>query len=98
MPRILTILLVLPTVAQAQTETLVRDPVAQNRCAGAQSRFGCANAANIAAMAAPEDLSAGRPLGPARGAQEAAAVQRLDADKVKDLRREGTQTGGGSQP
>jgi hypothetical protein len=48
-------------------------------------------------MAIAGDLLAGRPLAPARGTQEAAAVTRLDDDKVKDLRREGVEGSGGPQ-
>ncbi len=73
------------------------DPVAAARCAGDPLAFGCANAANLAAMAAPDDLRAGRTLAPADGAVEAAAVQRLRADKVKDLAREGSTAGGSPQ-
>jgi hypothetical protein len=46
-------------------------------------------------MAEPADLQAGRPLAPAPGALEAAAIRRLLSDKVKDLRREGTESAGG---
>lgn len=74
------------------------DPVSSKRCLEMPAAFGCANGANLVVMARPEDLSAGRPLAPAPGALEAAAVGRLLADKVKDLRREGTESaGGGSQ-
>lgn len=74
------------------------DPVASKRCLETPTAFGCANGANLVVMARPDDLSAGRPLAPAPGALEAAAVGRLLADKVKDLRREGTESaGGGSQ-
>jgi type IV pilus biogenesis protein CpaD/CtpE len=57
--------------------------------------FGCANGANLVVMAHPEDLAAGRPLAPGPGALEAAAIARLLSDKVKDLRREGTESAGG---
>lgn len=79
-----------PVLAQVATAV---DPGAAQRCVVTPRAFGCANSANLAAMAAPEDLLAGRPLAPARGVQEAAAVQRLDSDKVKDLRREGVDGG-----
>jgi type IV pilus biogenesis protein CpaD/CtpE len=82
-----------PASAQASPPSL--DPVAQTRCAEVPGAFGCANAANLAAMARPEDLQAGRVATPAPGALEAAAVARLLADKVKDLRREGTESAGG---
>jgi hypothetical protein len=92
------LLAALPAIAAAQSPAQTpppRDPAAPARCAGPKLVFGCANAANLEAMAAPEDLSAGRTLSPARGTLEAAAIARLDADKVKDLRREGTQSSGG---
>lgn len=74
------------------------DPLAAKRCAEAPTAFGCANGANLAVMARPEDLAAGQAATPAPGALEAAAIGRLLADKVKDLRREGTESaGGGSQ-
>jgi type IV pilus biogenesis protein CpaD/CtpE len=74
------------------------DPVASKRCAQTPSAFGCANGANLVVMAHPDDLVAGRPLAPGPGALEAAAIARLLQDKVKDLRREGTESaGGGSQ-
>lgn len=73
----------------------VVDPVASRRCVEKPASFGCANGANLVVMARPEDLSAGRPLAPAPGALEAAAIGRLMADKVKDLRREGTESAGG---
>jgi hypothetical protein len=96
MPRVLILLLLaLPAVALAQSPP-PRDPAAAAGCADPRMAFGCANAANLEAMAAPEDLAAGRKLSPARGSQEAAAVARLDADKVKDLKREGTESAGGS--
>jgi type IV pilus biogenesis protein CpaD/CtpE len=82
-----------PARSQASPPSL--DPVAQARCAARPGAFGCANAANLAAMARPEDLAAGRAATPAPGALEAAAVARLLADKVKDLRREGTESAGG---
>ncbi len=71
------------------------DPVASKRCIETPAAFGCANGANLVLMARPEDLSGGRPLAPAPGALEAAAVGRLLSDKVKDLRREGTESAGG---
>jgi type IV pilus biogenesis protein CpaD/CtpE len=71
------------------------DPTASGRCAVNPAAFGCANGANLAAMASPEDLLSGRPKSPSPGPVEAAAVARLFADKVKDLRREGTESGGG---
>jgi type IV pilus biogenesis protein CpaD/CtpE len=98
MPRLtLLLLVVLPASATAQPASppAARDPAAAARCAADRLAFGCANAANLEAMADPEDLAAGRALSPARGALEAAAVARLDADKVKELRRESTQSAGG---
>jgi hypothetical protein len=68
-----------------------------DRCAALPTPPGCANARNLAAMAPAADLLAGRPLAPARGPLEAAAVTRLDDDKVKDLRREGVEGSGGPQ-
>jgi type IV pilus biogenesis protein CpaD/CtpE len=93
----LLLLVVLPASATAQSvpPPAARDPVAAARCAGDRLAFGCANAANLEAMADPQDLAAGRALSPARGALEAAAIARLDADKVKELRRESTQSAGG---
>jgi type IV pilus biogenesis protein CpaD/CtpE len=74
------------------------DPLASKRCLEAPAAFGCANGANLVTMARPEDLAAGRAATPSPGALEAAAVGRLLADKVKELRREGTESaGGGSQ-
>ncbi len=91
------LLLMLPASATAQSAfpPPARDPAAAVRCTADRLVFGCANAANLEAMADPQDLAAGRPLSPARGALEAAAVARLDADKVKELRRESTQAAGG---
>ncbi len=94
------LLITLPASAAAQSAfpAAARDPAAAVRCTADRLAFGCANAANLEAMADPQDLAAGRALSPARGALEAAAVARLDADKVKELRRESTQsTGGGPQ-
>lgn len=90
-----------PEMVQAAPPAVVQaappagDPVAQARCRTAPGAFGCANAANLAAMARPEDLVAGQPGTASPGALEAAAVARLLADKVKDLRREGTESAGG---
>jgi type IV pilus biogenesis protein CpaD/CtpE len=86
-------LALLSLAGPAWAQTALADPVAARRCAAEPQAFGCANGVNLAAMAAPGDLMAGQPLGPARGVQEAAAVQRLDSDKVKDLRREGVDGG-----
>lgn len=72
------------------------DPVVSARCKASPTAFGCANAANLAAMARPADLAAGGSLAPADGALEAAAVGRLLRDEVKDLRREGTGTSAGN--
>lgn len=86
-----------PALSQA-AQPPVLDPVVSKRCAAAPAAFGCANGANLGVMAEQADLVGGRPLSPAQGAQEAAAVGRLLADKVKDLRREGTEgSGGGPQ-
>jgi type IV pilus biogenesis protein CpaD/CtpE len=74
------------------------DPVASVGCRQNPAAFGCANAANLARMAAPDDLLNGRAPSLARAVQEAAAVARLDADKAKDLRREGTDGAGGGSP
>ena len=82
-------------VAGQPVPTAVADPVASKRCVETPTAFGCANGANLVVMARPEDLSAGRPLAPAPGALEAAAINRLLSDKVKDLRREGTEGAGG---
>ncbi len=50
------------------------------------SQLGCATALNLAATVAnPADLVEGRPLGPADGVREAAAVERYRNDKVKKL-------------
>lgn len=82
----------LQPAATAQTP----DPVAPRRCSVRPVVFGCANAANLMETASPADLAVGRPLSPADGGLEAAAVARLKADKVKDLRREGTDSAGGA--
>lgn len=82
----------------APTATAPADPVLSARCRAIPTAFGCANAANLQAMARASDLVAGQPLSPAPGGLEAAAVGRLLEDKVKDLRREGTgRDGGGGQ-
>ncbi|WP_152417343.1 hypothetical protein [Sandarakinorhabdus sp. AAP62] len=62
----------------------------------APSRWGKANAANLAAMARPQDLAQPAPASPASGRMEAAAVTRLLNDKGKDLLRENTRQGGGA--
>ena len=87
-----------PAAMPAETAPPPADPVLSPRCRISPTAFGCANAGNLAAMARPADLVAGRPLAPAPGALEAAAIQRLYADKVKDLRREGTGAGGAGAP
>lgn len=96
-PLLIALLAAGPSLAQAVPVAgpAIGDPVAQARCRTAPGAFGCANAANLAAMARPEDLVAGQPGTPSPGALEAAAVARLLADKVKDLRREGTESAGG---
>lgn len=96
------ILLILLSAGRAPAEpmppgaAMAGDPVLSARCGADIRAFGCANAANLSAMARPRDLVAGRPLAPADGALEAAAVGRLMNDKVRDLRREGTGVGAGS--
>lgn len=83
----------------AAISAMPADPVLGARCRADLRAFGCANAANLAAMARPQDLLSGGPLAPAEGALEAAAVGRLVRDEVKDLRREGAGTqGGGGGP
>jgi hypothetical protein len=57
------------------------------------ARWGTANAANLKAMARPEDLAAPAATSPGNGHLDAAAVQRLMDGKVTDLIREGS-TGG----
>lgn len=57
------------------------------------ARWGTANAANLKAMARPEDLAAPAATSPGNGHLDAAAVQRLMEGKVTDLIREGS-TGG----
>jgi pilus assembly protein CpaD len=48
------------------------------------SNFGCANTVNLGLMVAnPTDLVSGRPVGPAEGRPEAAAVNRYLNDKVQ---------------
>jgi len=87
-------------LAGMATAAAAQSPASQppaDRCAALPTPPGCANTRNLAAMAAPGDLLGGRPLGPARGTLEAAAVARLDDDKVKDLRREGIEGRGGPQ-
>lgn len=79
-------LFALPAVAESAAPI---DPVAPRTCLARPRSFGCANAANLAVMAAPADLLRGRALGPSDGALEAAAIDRLRTDKVKDLFREG---------
>lgn len=64
----------------------------------APSRWGRANAANLAAMARPADLARPMPSSPASGRIEAAAVTRLLTDKAKDLARENTGQGSGVAP
>lgn len=91
---LLPLLLAVATPAEAQSPSGL--PPA-DRCAALPAPPGCANARNLAAMATAADLLSGRPLAPARGTQEAAAVTRLDDDKVKDLRREGVEGSGGPQ-
>lgn len=61
------------------------------------AQWGKANDANLAAMARPADLVAGpaRPMGPANGQLEAAAVARLLAGKARDLVRENASQGAG---
>ena len=62
------------------------------------SNFGCATADNLARMIAdPRELSTGRALAPAVGANAAAAVNRYRSDQVKKLkgRSEGGAAGGG---
>ncbi len=86
--------LAVPLPAQTAPAPVV-DPVSSKRCVATPSAFGCANGANLAVMAKQEDLVGGRPLSPAPGALEAAAIARLFADKAKDLRREGTEGAGG---
>jgi hypothetical protein len=96
MPALLLIAISGPAAAQlVPPPAPVVDPVASKRCVETPASFGCANGANLVVMARPEDLAAGRPLAPAPGALEAAAIARLMADKVKDLRREGTESAGG---
>jgi type IV pilus biogenesis protein CpaD/CtpE len=92
-PHLVAGLALLSLAGPAWAQAAPADPAAARRCVAEPEAFGCANATNLAAMAAPGDLVAGQPLGPARGVQEAAAVQRLDSDKVKDLRREGVDSG-----
>ncbi len=82
--------------AQAETAAQTADPVAPPRCRTRPVVFGCANAANLMETASPADLAVGRPLSHADGALEAAAIARLRADKVKDLRREGPDSAGGA--
>ena len=53
------------------------------------SNLGCANAVNLGLMVAdPGDLATGRPLAPADGSQQAEAIARYRADKVKQLEAE----------
>ncbi|MBS3962701.1 MAG: hypothetical protein KGZ61_12840 [Sandarakinorhabdus sp.] len=80
-------------VAQAAART--PDPVAPLRCSARPVVFGCANAANLMETASPADLAVGRPLSSAAGWLEVAAVGRLQADRVKDLRREGPDSAAG---
>lgn len=98
--RVVPALLVLLSALPAAAQPMPVDPVAPEACRSQPRRFGCANAANLAVMAAPADLLRGRALGPSDGSLEAAAVARLRTDKVKDLRREGTtdQGSGGGAP
>lgn len=91
-PLLLVAVVAAPAVAQAPVGLPPED-----RCAALPPPPGCANARNLAVMASPADLLAGRPLAPARGTLEAAAVTRLDDDKVKDLSREGVEGSGGPQ-
>jgi type IV pilus biogenesis protein CpaD/CtpE len=91
-------LLLATAPAGAQQTAPAADPVASPRCAAEPAAFGCANAANLAVMASPDDLAGGRPLAAADGAVEAAAVVRLRTDKVKDLAREGSTAGAGGSP
>lgn len=52
------------------------------------SNFGCATASSLAlSVADPRDLEHGRTLGPAPGTTAAAAVDRYNTDKVKDLQQ-----------
>jgi len=85
-------------VAQPAPSATARtpDPVAPRHCSVRPVLFGCANAANLMETASPADLAVGRPLSAADGEIEAAAIGRLKADKVKDLRREGTDSAGGA--
>lgn len=98
-PRFPTLALLLLAASQTLPQPALAQsaPSAEDRCAARPAPPGCANAQNLVAMAAPADLLDGRPLAPARGTQEAAAVSRLDDDKVKDLRREGVEGAGGPQ-
>jgi pilus assembly protein CpaD len=57
------------------------------------SNFGCATASSLAlSVADPRDLEHGRTLGPAPGTTAAAAVDRYNNDKVKELSQTSTRT------
>jgi len=87
--RLVFVLMALLSAPPAQAQPATVDPVLQPACVARPRGFGCANAANLAVMAAPADLVRGRALSAADGALETAAIERLRADKVKDLSREG---------
>lgn len=77
-----------PAGQAADAGLVAADPVAARRCLDRPAAFGCANSANLLVMAAPSDLVGGRPASLPRATQEAAAMARLDAGTVRDLRRE----------
>jgi hypothetical protein len=85
-PPILAALAALATAAEADQPAPPAPP-------SPPARWGMANAANLKAMARPEDLAAPAATSPGNGHLDSAAVQRLMDGKVTDLIREGS-TGG----